>query len=109
MNDTLAIAASSDELLRALSQLDAAMAVVIRHAGEGCGPECERRLDSASRGLRVLLGSSAAQVVGDVVEAAKRVLTAADPEAPLLMLALARKTLAAVVHRQAARATPKVA
>lgn len=101
--------ATADELLRALAVLDAAMAKVIRRAGEGCGPDFERHLDSASRGLRALLGADAAPVVGDVIEAAQRVLTSADPAAPLLMLDMARKTLAAVVHRHAARATPKVA
>ncbi|QSX79138.1 hypothetical protein [Agrilutibacter solisilvae] len=100
---------SADELLHALARMDGAMAQVIRRAGEGCGPECERHLDSSSRGLRALLGPDCADVVVDVNEAARRVLTAADPTAPLLMLTMARQTLAAVVHRQAARATRKVA
>jgi len=101
--------ASSDELLHALARLDAAMVLVVRHAGQGCGPECERRLDSSSRALRGLLGTDAAQVVNDVLDAARRVLTAADPAAPLLMLTMARQTLAALVHRHAARATRRVA
>jgi hypothetical protein len=101
--------ATSDELLHALARLDTAMALVVRRAGQGCGPDCERHLDNASRGLRALLGADAAHVVSDVIEAARRVLTSADPAAPLLMLTMARQTLAAVVHRQAARATPRVA
>lgn len=101
--------ATADELLHALARLDAAMALVVRRAGQGCGPDCERRLDSASRGLRILLGPDAGQVVTDVLDAARRVLTAADPGAPLLMLAMARQTLAALVHRHAARATRRVA
>lgn len=107
MNDTLAIAATSDELLHALARLDAVMAQVVRRAGQGCGPECERRLDRAARRLRALLGAESAEVVNDVIEAAKRALTAADPGAPLLMLDMARRTLAAMVHRLAARATAR--
>lgn len=107
MNETFAIAATSDELLHALARLDAAMVQVVRRAGQGCGPECERRLDRASRGLRALLGADSAEVVNDVIEAAMRVLTAADPAAPLLMLDMARRTLATMVHRLAARATSK--
>lgn len=109
MNTPYATGPTADELLHALARLDAAMAQVIRRAGEGCGPDCERRLESASRGLRALLGPDNAQVVSDVIETARRVLTSADPAAPLLMLNMARQTLAAVVHRHAARATPKVA
>ena len=101
--------ATADELLQALARLDAAMAQVVRRAGQGCGPDCERRLDSSSRGLRVLLGVDAAAVVNDVIDAARRVLTSADPAAPLLMLTMARQTLATLVHRQAARATRQVA
>lgn len=101
--------ASSDELLDALARLDATMAHVVRRAGQGCGPDCERRLEGASRGLRALLGPDSSQVVSDVVDAARRVLTSADPSAPLLMLSMARRTLASVVHRHAARATRQVA
>jgi hypothetical protein len=100
---------TSDELLLALSRLDAAMAQLVRRAGQGCGPDCERLLEGSSRGLRMLLGAAAADVVNDVLDAARRVLTAAEPAAPLLMLTMARQTLAAVVHRHAARATRKVA
>lgn len=109
MNTTSYVPASSDELLRALERLDAAMVLVVRRAGRGCGPDCERHLDSASRGLRALLGQDTGQVVNDVLDAARRVLTSADPAAPLLMLTMARQTLATVVHRHAARATRKVA
>lgn len=109
MNDTLATTATADELLHALARLDSAMAQVVRRAGQGCGPDCERHLESSSRGLRALLGSDAAQVVNDVLDTARRVLTAADPSTPLLMLSMARQTLAAVVHRHAARATRRVA
>lgn len=109
MNAPAPLPATADELLHALARLDAAMVQVVRRAGQGCGPDFERHLDSSSRGLRALLGRDAAPVVSDVLEAAQRVLTAADPAAPLLMLAMARQTLSAVVHRHAARATPRVA
>ena len=109
MNSTLVFPPTSDELLHALARLDAAMAQVVRRAGQGCGPECERHLDSASRGLRTLLGQDAGQVVSDVLEAAHRVLISADPAAPLLMLAMARQTLAEVVQRRAARAPRQAA
>ena len=101
--------ATADELLHALARLDGAMLLVVRRAGQGCGPDCERHLDAASRGLRALLGSDAGDVVTDVIDAARRVLTAADPGAPLLMLTMARQTLATLVHRHAARATRQVA
>ncbi|HEY0661587.1 MAG TPA: hypothetical protein VGD21_09765 [Lysobacter sp.] len=103
------IYADADELLHELARVDATMLQVIRRAGQGCGPDFERRLDTHARSLRALLGSDATDVVPDAVDAAKRVMTAADPSAPLLMLAMARDTLAAVVRRQAARATRKVA
>jgi hypothetical protein len=102
-------AISADELLHALARMDSAMAQAIRRAGQGCGPDCERHLDSSSRRLRALLGPDSTDVVTDVIDAARRVLTAADPAAPLMMLTMARQTLSAVVHRQAARATRKVA
>ncbi|GAB3100986.1 hypothetical protein [Lysobacter terrae] len=101
--------ATAEELLHALARLDAAMATVVRRAGRGCGPDCERHLDSASRGLRMLLGADAGQMVYDVLDAARRVLNSADPAAPLLMLTMARQNLATIVHRHAARATRKVA
>lgn len=103
------IDADADELLRELARIDATMALAIRRAGHGCGPDFERRLDTHARSLRAMLGAGSADVVTDVVDAAKRVMTAADPAAPLLMLAMARETLAAVVRRQAARVTRRVA
>lgn len=109
MNETTTTAATADELQHALARLDGVMTQAIRRAGQGCGPDCERLLDSSSRALRALLGSDDAPVVNDVLDAARRVLTSADPSAPLLMLEMARRTLAAVVHRHAARAPRRVA
>jgi len=103
------IDAHADELLLELARIDATMVQAIRRAGDGCGPDFERRLDTHARSLRTMLGPDSADVVTDAIDAAKRVMTAADPTAPLLMLAMARQTLAAVVRRQAARAPRRVA
>ena len=48
-----------------------------------------------------MLGADDMTVAADAIEAAKRVMTAADPDAPLLMLAMAHKTLNGVLRRQA--------
>ena len=98
---TLHIAA--DELLQELARMDATMAVVGRQAGLGHDPDLERRLDTHLRALRVLLDANGAAVAEDTVDAAKRALDSAEPDAPLLMLKMARNGLAAVVRRQAAR------
>lgn len=96
---------TADELLQELARLDATMQQVIRRAGRGCGPNFERRLDAHARSLRAMLDTDHAELATDIIEAAKRVIHAADPAAPLLMLAMARKTLAAVIRRQAMRST----
>ena len=41
------------------------------------------------------------EIADDAMEAAERVMNAAEPAAPLLMLQHARSTLAAVIRRQA--------
>ncbi|MFD0739711.1 hypothetical protein ACFQZQ_10510 [Lysobacter koreensis] len=99
----------ADELLTELARADASLALAVRRAGQGCEPEFERRLDGHARSLRALLDGNGAEVATDTVEAAKRVLDAADPAAPLLMLAMARETLTALVRRQAARLTQQAA
>lgn len=92
---------AADELLVELDRTDAMMREVERHAGQGCGPEFERRFEAQLRRLRSMLGTDGAQAAADVMEAAERVLTSADPAAPLLMLSIARKTLAAVMRCEA--------
>ena len=94
---------SADELLHKLSSLEATMAQVVRCAGVGSIPDLERRLDAHARSLRVLLDAEGAAVAADTVDAAKRVLMTAEPDAPLMMLSMARATLAAMVRRQASR------
>lgn len=92
---------AADELLEELSQIDAIMAETVRRAGQGCGPDFERRLDARVRSLRPMLCDDDLTVAMDAIEAAKRVMVSADPAAPLLMLAMARKTLSGVIRRQA--------
>jgi len=94
---------AADELLQELARIDATMAQAIRRAGQGCDPDFERRLDAHARSLRVMLDVEGAGVAQDAIDAARRVMEAEDPAAPLLMLAMARTTLAAVVRRQATR------
>ena len=71
-------------------------------AGDGCGPDFERRLQAHLRSLRTMLDAEAVVLVEDTLEAAQRVMVSADPAAPLLMLEMARKTLRGVVQREAA-------
>jgi hypothetical protein len=92
---------AADELLEELSRIDAIMAETVRRAGQGCGPDFERRLDARIRSLRPMLKEEDLAVAIDAIEAAKRVLISADPAAPLMMLAMARKTLSGVIRRQA--------
>ena len=98
---TLHIAA--EELLQELARMESTMVAVARQAGTGQNPELERQLDTHLRALRVLLDANGVAVAEDTVEAAKRVLDSAEPDAPLMMLRMARDSLAAVVRRQAAR------
>lgn len=90
---------SADELRAELERCDATMAIAVRRAGQGSDPVFERRLDAHARSLRAMLDADGAAVTMDTIDAAKRVLSAADPAAPLLMLAMARENLAAVIRR----------
>jgi hypothetical protein len=103
MNDT------TDELRHALARTDDTMTQVIRRAGSGIDPDFERRLDNHQRCLRILLGGPEADVASDAIHAAKRVMTAADPAAPLAMLTMARETLATLVRRRIALADRQAA
>lgn len=82
--------------------IEAAFQHVVAHAGGGLDPAFERRLDRHQRQLRALLGEDA-DLASDAIEAARRVMTSADPAAPLLMLAMARDALARAVRRHAHR------
>jgi len=93
---------AADELLDELARIDATLQLVVRRAGDGGGPELERRLQAHLRRLRTMLCADGVAVAEDTVDAAQRVLISADPQAPLLVLAMARTTLAAMIRRQAA-------
>lgn len=93
---------AADELLDELARVEETLRQAVHRAGEGCGPDFERRLHAHMRTLRSTLGADEVSVAADTLEAAQRVMISADPAAPLLMLEMARKTLRAVIHRQAA-------
>ncbi|MEO6264481.1 MAG: hypothetical protein ABIO58_05925 [Luteimonas sp.] len=92
---------AADELLQELTRTDATLREVLPRAGQGCGPDFEQRLEAHVRSLRSMLGADDLAVAIDTMEAARQVMVSTDPAAPLLMLAMARKTLSAVIHRQA--------
>jgi hypothetical protein len=92
---------AAEELMDELSRVNALMHEATRRAGQGCNPDFERQLDACLRSLRPMLSGDDFIVAGDAIEAAKRVMTAADPSAPLLMLAMAHKTLTGVLRRRA--------
>lgn len=90
---------AADELLQELDRIEATFDEAARRAGEGCPPDFERRLGAHLRSLRSMLGVDDLTVADDAMEAAERAMSAADPEAPLMMLAMARERLAAVIRR----------
>jgi hypothetical protein len=92
---------TADELLQELDRIEATLDEAARRAGEGCGPDFERRLEAHLRSLRPMLGEDDLAVVRDAMEAAERAMVSADPQAPLMMLAMAREQLAAVLRRRA--------
>ena len=90
-----------DCLQLALARTDATLSEVVRRAGRGLEPELERQPDAHLRGLRAVLPDTDTDAAEATIEAAKRVADSAEPDAPLLMLAMARDQLARVVHRRA--------
>jgi UTP:GlnB (protein PII) uridylyltransferase len=92
---------AADELMDELTRINTLVRDAVRHAGRGVNPELERQLDACLRSLRPMLAADDFIVAADAIEAAKRVMTAADPGAPLLMLGMAQKTLTGVLRRQA--------
>lgn len=88
-----------DELSQALARLDAVLARVRRDAGAGHCPEHERSLAAPLRTLRALGGADTGEIAHDLVDAARRVLEAADPDAPLRVLEMSRRSLGAAVRR----------
>lgn len=91
-----------DVLQTTICRLDPLLLEVTRRAGAGADPDVERRLDLLARRLSLLLegvDDACFAAARDTIEAAKRVMDAADPEAPLLMLRLARDNLARALRR----------
>jgi hypothetical protein len=93
---------TADQLYQQHAYLEDGIAHAMRRAGRGPDAVLERRLLGQARLLQAMLGDRAgAQAVADVAEAACRVMDAAEPEAPLRMLAIAREHLARLVRRRA--------
>lgn len=90
-----------DERLLALDRVEATLAKVRRAAGQGLVPELERELHAHLRSLRAMLDGDTSTLAEDVVDAAKRVLDSSDPAAPLKVLGMAQRMLAARLQRQA--------
>jgi len=97
---------TSEELLQQLHATDSLLAEAagLGNAADATRSDCIRRLEGQARSLRSLLAGDAVTVVEDAVEAARAALSG-DPDAPqaLRLLAIARNTLHAVIHRQADR------
>jgi hypothetical protein len=92
---------AADELLDELTRVDETLQQAMHRAGEGCGPEFERRLQGHLRRLRSMLCADGIAVAEDTFDAAQRVMISADPAAPLLVLRMAHRTLSAIIRRQA--------
>ena len=107
MEDPDAMTISANELQQELARTEATMIQVMRRAGRGTDPEFNRRLDRHARCLRAMLDADGLVVAMDTLDAARRAMDAADPAAPLLMLAMSRENLAAVVRRQASRSAER--
>ena len=88
-----------DEIAQALARLDTVLARIRRDAGAGHCPEHERSLAAPLRTLRVLGGAQTADVAHDLADAARRALEAADPEAPLRVLEMSRRSLGAAARQ----------
>ena len=96
---------SADELLQELARFDLTTALVVGHAGRGPDPAIDRLLSAHLRVLRAMLDEDGGTAAADAVDAARRAMEAADPGAPLLMLAMARKALETKVRRRATQAS----
>lgn len=86
-------------VLDELDDLDTLLGEAVRRAGDGADARVFRRIDAQGRQLRALLPAPAHRLVDEAVEAGKRVMDAADPAAPKLMLEVAQRNLLAAVRR----------
>ena len=93
---------TADRLHQLLAFFEDGISIALRRAGAGPDFVLERRLMGQARLLQTMLADrAAAQAAADAAEAACRVMDAADPDAPLHMLAIARDNLARHVRRHA--------
>jgi hypothetical protein len=93
---------TADRLHQQHAYLEDGITHAARRAGRGPDAVLERRLMGQARALQAMLGDHpGAQAAADAAEAARRVMDAAEPEAPLRMLAIARENLARTVRRHA--------
>lgn len=86
-------------VLDELDDLDTVLAEAVRRAGAGPDARFDRRLDAQARQLTALLDPALHRQVEETVDAGKRVMDAADPTAPKLMLEVAQRNLLAAVRR----------
>lgn len=94
--------AAPDPMHAAAQRIDLLLDEAVQRAGQGLDPRLSRRLDAAARRLCEALAAGSVALVDAVrhaVELARRVMDAADPEAPLMMLRLAREQLARALRR----------
>ena len=96
----------ADSVHLTVARIDSTLELATRRAGQGLDPRVERELDTLARRLCTRLHGRAAALVHDAVELAKRVMDAADPEAPLLMLRIARENLLRELRRHAPLPAP---
>lgn len=93
---------AADPLHAAARRIDSLLDEAVQRAGKGLDPRLARRLDTAVRQFCDALAAAHAALVDavrDAAELARRVMDAADPEAPLLMLRLAREQLDRAMRR----------
>jgi len=86
-------------VLNALDDLDTLLVETVRRAGQGPDARVDRRLDAQARALRSMVDATVGDLVDEAVDAGKRVMDAADPAAPKLMLEVAQRNLLAAVRR----------
>lgn len=87
------------DVLNELDNLDTLLAETVRRAGQGPDDRVARRLDAQARTLRALVDATVGGLIDDAVDAGKRVMDAADPGAPKLMLKVAQDNLLAAARR----------
>lgn len=93
---------AADPLHTAARRIDSLLDEAVQRAGQGLDPRLARSLDTAVRQFCDALAAAHGALVDavrDAAELARRVMDAADPEAPLLMLRLAREQLARALRR----------